>query len=141
MGTRARRTSSAFASPSRAAARRHVRDAQPRSRHAGEVGDRREQVGEREVDAAEQVALTRDAPLERERVPTGDVAHVHDVETGRGDVAADPPAAHAGDHPTGRRRLAIAVADGRGRVHDHRVETLAQAASSTSRSAASFVRL
>ena len=79
---------------------------------------------ERQVDAAEEVALAGPAALEREQVAARDVAHVDDVHA-RVDVAAVAAGRDALDHPPGRRREAVALADRRGRVDDDGVEPVA----------------
>ncbi len=83
---------------------------------------RGERLLERQVLAAEQVALAAAAALEREQVAARDVAHVDEVHARGVDVAAVAAARDARAPSPGRRRRAVALADRRRRVDDDRVE-------------------
>ena len=91
------------------------------------------------IDAPEEVPLAADASLVGERMSPRDIADVDEIEARRGEYPRIS-ARDAGDHPPGGRRLVVAVADRRRRIDDHRVEAVG-AASSTARSASSFVLL
>ena len=77
----------------------------------------RENLPQRHVLAAEDVALARAAALERQQMSGGDVIHVHDVES-RIDVGGHAAGCGVQNHLPGRRGLDVARPHRRRRIDD-----------------------
>src|SRR6516165_1149943 len=78
---------------------------------AREAADLHENLAQRHVLTAENVALTDAPALERQQVARGDIIDVHDVEAGVY-IGGRPARGGVHDHLSGRRRLDIARPDG-----------------------------
>ena len=98
---------------------RRRRQAEPGRPPPDQPGDQREDLAERQVLAAQDVALADPAALEGQQVAGGDVVDVDHVEAGV-DIGRHAPARRLQHHPPGRGRARVARADRRRRVDDHR---------------------
>src|SRR6478735_8377364 len=105
--------------------RYNVWNSEPGPPQASKLGDDGEDAGQREVGAAEQVALAAAAVLPGEQVAARDIAHVDEVDAGV-HVGPVAPARDSLHHPPGRRGNAISFADRRGRIDDDSVQAIAR---------------
>ena len=96
------------------------------ARRPASLVDQRQQLAQRQVLAAQDVALADPPALQRQHMALRHVVDVHDVQPGI-DIGRHPPGGGVADHPAGRRRLDVARADRGGRVDDHRRQPFARA--------------